>query len=165
MIPDRTDLWIPGVIGVYISQKCQYTLRALFELAKRRGDGPVSAGEIAAAQAIPPRFLELILQGLKDTGEVESRRGVHGGYVLAGAPESITVGAIIRSVDGSLAPVKCVVGKTEEHCSLNGRCAFLGMWARAQQAIEQVYDTTTLQDLIDDERSRARQSSPLEDSV
>ena len=162
MILKGTDLRIPGALGVYVSQKGQYTLRALFELAKRRGDGPVSAAEIAAAQAIPPRFLELILQGLKNSGEVQSRRGINGGYVLAASPESITVGNIIRSVDGSLAPVKCVVGKGEEHCPLNGRCAFMGMWERAQQAIEQVYDTTTLEDLIDDERSRAMQSGPLD---
>ncbi|NLY00230.1 MAG: Rrf2 family transcriptional regulator [Rhodopirellula sp.] len=145
-----------------VSQKCQYTLRALFELAKRQGNGPVSAAEIAAAQAIPPRFLELILHGLKNSGEVESRRGVNGGYVLAGSPDAITVGDIIRAVDGSSAPVKCVVGRGERHCPLRGHCAFMGLWERAQRAIEQIYDTTTLQDLIDDERSVAEQRSPLE---
>jgi Rrf2 family protein len=148
-----------------VSQKCQYTLRALFELAKRLGDGPVSAAEIAAAQAIPPRFLELILHGLKNSGEVESRRGINGGYVLAVSPHAISVGDIIRSVDGSSAPVRCAVGRGERHCPLKGQCAFIGLWERAQQAIEEIYDKTTLQDLIDDEQCAADQRSPLAYSV
>ena len=80
---------------MYVSQKSQYTLRALFEFAKRRNLGPATAAEVAEAQAIPPRFLELILQGLRGTGHIESRRGVKGGYVLAAAPETVTVGSII----------------------------------------------------------------------
>ena len=87
-----------------VSQKCKYTLRALFELAKRQGDGPVSAAEIATAQALPPRFLELILHSLTKSGEVKSRRGIRGGYVLAVSPTAITVGDVVRLVDGSAAP-------------------------------------------------------------
>jgi Rrf2 family protein len=147
---------------MHVSRKCQYTLRALFELAKRRGEGPASAAEIAAAQAIPPRFLELLLHWLKDWGKVESRRGVKGGYVLAVSPDAITVGEVIRSVDGSLAPVKCMGGKRRGRCPLTGGCAFMGLWERAREAVAQVYETTTLQDLIDDERARAEQSKPLE---
>jgi Rrf2 family cysteine metabolism transcriptional repressor len=147
---------------MYVSQKCQYTLRALFELAKRRGSGPVPVAEIAEAQAIPPRFLELILQGLRSSGDVESRRGIHGGYVLARLPETITVGSIIRAVDGSLGPVKCVAGKGQDDCPLQGRCAFRGMWRRAQEAIEQVYDSTTLQDLLDDEPMTVERRHPAD---
>ncbi len=148
-----------------ISQKCQYTLRALFELAKRRGDGPVNAAEIAKAQAIPPRFLELILNGLKNSGEVDSRRGINGGYILAISPDAISVGDIVRSVDGSSSPVRCAEERGEGHCALKGRCAFTGLWERAQQAIEQVYDATTLQDLIDEEQCAADQTSPLMYSI
>jgi Rrf2 family protein len=144
-----------------VSQKCQYTLRALFELAKRRGEGPLSVAQIAQTQAIPARFLEVILHGLKSSGEVESRRGIHGGYVLTVSPETITVGDIVRSVDGSSAPVRCVAGRGEEHCPLKGQCAFMGLWERAQRAVEQVYDNTTLQDLIDEERFTAAQREPL----
>jgi Rrf2 family protein len=135
---------------MHISQKCQYTLRALFELAKRREEGPVSVAQIAEAQAIPARFLEAILQGLKRSG-----------YVLAVSPDAISVGDIIRSVDGSAAPVRCVAGRGEQHCRLRGQCAFMGLWERARQAIEQVYDNTTLQDLIDEERSAAERKEPL----
>jgi Rrf2 family protein len=92
---------------------------------------------------------------------VESRRGNRGGYVLTKVPETISVGDIIRAVDGSLEPVKCVVGRTDVHCRLKNRCVFMGVWQRAQKAMEEVYDNTTLQDLIDDERTVAEQSGPL----
>ena len=150
---------------MHISQKCQYTLKALFELAKRRGDGPVSSAEIAEAQAIPPRFLELILQGLKNSGEIESHRGNTGGYVLAVSPELITVGDIIRSVDGSLAPVGCVSSNARGNCPLKGRCAFMHVWQKAQAAAEEVYNSVTLQDLIDNEHNPAEQDVLLEYSI
>jgi Rrf2 family protein len=144
-----------------VSQKCQYTLRALFELAKRQGENPVTVAEIADAQAIPRRFLELIFLDLRARGVIESRRGNHGGYVLSTSPEKITVGDIIRSVDGTLSPVKCVVGRSDAHCRLKNRCAFSGVWRRAQEAMEEVYDNTTLQSLIDDERTAVQLSGPL----
>lgn len=147
---------------MYVSQKCQYTLRALFELAKREGSAPARAAEIARSQAIPPRFLELILQGLRAKGLVDSRRGNQGGYVLTAAPKSVSVGDIIRIVDGSLAPVECVTGRTGEHCRLKGQCAFLELWHKAHEAIQQVYDGTTLQDLLNNERPTAEQAFQLE---
>ena len=144
-----------------VSQKSQYTLRALFELAKRQGGEPATVAEIADAQAIPRRFLELIFLDLRSRGLIESRRGSQGGYVLTASPETITVGDIIRAIDGSLSPVKCLVGRSEEHCRLRNRCVFLSVWQRAQKAMEEVYDNTTLQDLIDDERTAAQESGPL----
>ena len=87
-----------------VSQQCQYALRALFELAKRREDGPVAVAEVAEIQAIPARFLELIAARLKRAGFIESRRGVQGGYTLAVLPTEVSVADIIRAIDGSLAP-------------------------------------------------------------
>jgi len=144
-----------------VSQKCQYTLRALFELAKRQGGDPVSVAEIAETQAIPRRFLELIFLDLRSRGVVESHRGSQGGYVLTASPEKVTVGDIIRAVDGSLAPVTCAGGRSEKHCRLKNRCVFADVWRKAQIAAEEVYDKTTLQDLIDDERTAAEQSGSL----
>ena len=138
-----------------VSQRCQYTLRALFELAKRQGGAPVSVADIAESQAIPRRFLELIFLDLRTRGVVESRRGQQGGYVLTASPAEITVGDIIRAVDGSLAPVTCAGGKNEKHCRLKNQCVFADVWGKAQRAAEQVYDKTTMQDLIDNERTVA----------
>ena len=136
-----------------MSQKCQYALRAVFDLAKRNGSSPTTVGEIAESQAIPPRFLELILGQLRQGGFVESRRGVHGGYLLAMDPETLTVGKIIQFIEGPVAPVRCVTAGKETDCPLYGHCAFIGMWSRACDAATQVYDTTTFKDLIDEEQS------------
>ncbi len=134
-----------------VSQKCQYGLRAVFELAKRRGNGPTSVGQIAEVQAIPPRFLELILGQLRQGGFVESRRGVHGGYLLTEDPAKLCVGQIIQFIDGPVAPVRCIAGNEESNCALLGNCAFMSMWCRARDAVSEVYDKTSFQDLIDEE--------------
>ena len=138
-----------------ISQKCQYGLRAVFELAKRRGNEPTSVGQIAEVQAIPPRFLELILGQLRQGGFVESRRGVHGGYLLTMDPARLYVGQIIRFIDGPVAPVSCVVANKESDCPLRGNCAFMSMWSRARDAVAGVYDQTSFQDLIEEEAAAA----------
>ncbi len=133
-----------------VSQKCQYALRAVFELAARQSsDGkPVAIADIAAAQAIPPRFLELILNELKQSGLLESRRGAAGGYLLASDPRELTVQQVITLVDGPIEPVKCVAGKGVK-CPLKGGCAFEDMWKEAGQAMAGVFDKTTFQDLLD----------------
>lgn len=136
-----------------ISQKCQYALRAVFELAKRQGGGPTKIGEVAKAQAIPPRFLELILAELKQGGFVESRRGVHGGYLLSASRSELNVGQIIQFVEGPVAPVACVSGEAATDCPLHGNCAFLSMWIRARDAVAEVYDSTTFQGLMDAEKA------------
>ena len=136
-----------------MSQKCQYALRAVFDLARRHGSDPITVGEIAEAQAIPPRFLELILGQLRQGGFVESRRGVHGGYLLAVDPQSLTVGEIIRFIEGSVAPVRCVAAGVETDCPLSGHCAFIGMWSRARDAATEVYDSTTFRNLVDEEQA------------
>lgn len=139
-----------------VSQKCQYALRAVLELSQRRGNGPVSATEIAQAQAIPLRFLELILGELKKGGFVESRRGAKGGYILRHSPGVLTVGEVMRLVDGSNSPVKCIDLDGEIDCPLQDRCAFGGMWQRARDAVSEIYDNTTFADLIAEQRAERR---------
>jgi len=135
-----------------LSQKCQYSLRATFELAKHYGEGPVKIADIAERQAIPARFLEVILNQLKQAGFVESRRGSAGGYVLARSPASLTVGEIIRYVEGPFSPVQCVAGACGDQYPLRDSCAFLSMWKRANEALSEVYNTTTFEDLVKEER-------------
>lgn len=139
-----------------LSQKCQYAVRAILELAKRHGQGAVSAGEIAASQAIPQRFLEIILNELKPTGLVESRRGVQGGYYLTRDPQEITVGEVIRLIEGPLDPVRCGGDTDDRGCPLQGRCALLELWTEAKHALEAVYDARTFRDLADRERELQR---------
>jgi Rrf2 family cysteine metabolism transcriptional repressor len=132
-----------------ISQKCQYALRALYELAKHSGGGPLKIAEIARKQNIPLRFLEIILNELKRGGFVRSLRGKDGGCFLARSPGELTVGEVMRFVEGSFAPVGCLNEANTECCPLQGRCVFLPLWEKAQNALSQVYDGTTFLNLIE----------------
>ncbi len=143
-----------------ISQKCQYGLRAIFELARRGGGGgePVSVAEIARVQAIPPRFLEIILGQLKQAGYVVSRRGARGGYLLARDPAEITVGEVIRAIQGEIGPVHCQVESSGWECPLSGNCIFFPMWERARAALSDVFDDTTFANLVRKEARHAKAS-------
>lgn len=143
-----------------LSQKCRYALRAVLELSKRYGEGPVKIGEIAQAQSVPPRFLEVILNQLKQGGFLESRRGSDGGYLLQRSPDLLTVGDIIRFIEGPLTPVGCIGNQPTEVCPLHENCVFVPMWEKVQQAVSSVYDQTTFQDLVDQEARMCEQSSP-----
>jgi Rrf2 family transcriptional regulator, cysteine metabolism repressor len=135
-----------------VSQKCQYGVRALLELARHYGRPPISSGEIAAKQAVPPRFLENILNELKNAGMVEARRGVQGGFLLACRPEELTVGQVIRLIDGPLDPVRCLQDASKDCCPLRDRCALMELWRQAKEAVESVYDSTTFADLVERDR-------------
>src|SRR5664280_658065 len=114
-----------------ISQKCQYAVRALLELAKRHGRGIVQTDEIAAKQAIPPRFLGNILNELRAAGLVTARRGPHGGFLLACDPKELTVGRVIRLIDGPLDPVRCTKASDQTDCPLKDRCSLVELWEQA----------------------------------
>ena len=146
-----------------ISQKCQYAIRTMFELARRAGSpAPVQAKDIAAAQAIPLRFLKVILGQLRNAGLVSARRGRDGGYTLARPPAAITVGELIRVVQGPLLMVDCPPGGDRD-CALAGRCVFRDMWRRAETAVDAVFDGTTLKTLVDADRARAAKSGGIYD--
>ncbi|MHC4480009.1 MAG: RrF2 family transcriptional regulator [Planctomycetota bacterium] len=143
-----------------VSQKCQYALRATFELAKFYGQGPTKIADIAEAEAIPARFLEVILGELKQGGFVQSRRGREGGYMLARDPREVRVGEVIRFVEGPIGPVGCVSADPGELCALHGDCVFLDMWEKVREAVADVYDGTTFQDLVEADRRRAQRYVP-----
>src|SRR2546423_4623366 len=90
-----------------LSKRTQYSLRALYALARDYGRGPTLISQLAEEEAIPKKFLEQILLALKSTGLVESKKGKGGGYILAHNPEKITRAAVIRMIEGPLAPLPC----------------------------------------------------------
>jgi Rrf2 family transcriptional regulator, cysteine metabolism repressor len=144
-----------------VSQKSRYALRALFELARHYGEGPIRIGDIAREQAIPPRFLEGILNQLKQSGLLRSVRGARGGYELARDPGDITVGEMMRITEGPIAPTGCALGQDEDNCPLYPDCAFLPMWRRAGEALSSVYDSTSFADLLAEDRKRQENHSPI----
>jgi len=135
-----------------VSQKDRYALRAVFELARRHGQGPAKVAEIAVAQSIPPRFLEVILNELKQTGFVESRRGKRGGYMLIASPEDLTVADVMTFLGGpvEVAPAN---GKGEDG-------VLTPMWDRVRSAIANIYETTTFADLVEQERLKMGMRAP-----
>src|ERR1700678_2743070 len=90
-----------------LSKRTQYCLRALYALARDYGKGPTLIARLAEEELIPKKFLEQILLSLKATGLVESKKGKGGGYTLVRPPEEITIGSVIRMVEGPLAPLPC----------------------------------------------------------
>ena len=134
-----------------LSQKCQYAIRAIFELAKNHKNGLMKTTEIARAQAIPSRFLEVILSQLKQGGFAGSKRGAQGGYFLTRPPSEITLGDIISFMEGPLGPVHCLSSHGEMNCSLQGNCVFMAFWEKIRKLESEIYFGTTFQNLIDDD--------------
>lgn len=137
-----------------VSSKCYYALRAIYALAEHGGPEPLKVAEIAQQQQIPVRFLEVILSQLKGGGFVQSRRGAEGGYRLARPADQLTVGEVMRYVDGPIAPVDCVSQSRPKVCEFHGECHFFGFWGRVRQAISDVVDRTTFADLVRETQER-----------
>ena len=133
-------------------KKNQYALRAIFELAKHMDQGPVKISDIATAQSIPLRFLEVILNQLKASGIVDSKRGFYGGYFLVKPPNQVSVGDVLRFLSRDLSPRDCIACVSKTSCPFDGRCAFSSMWIRVKEAAFSIYDETSFQDLIDREQ-------------
>jgi len=133
-------------------KKNQYALRAIFELAKHPGKSPKKISEIAAAQFIPLRFLEVILSQLKGSGLVESKRGFYGGYSLTRSPDKISVGDVLRFMDKPLSSEHCGACVSKTNCPFSGNCAFASMWNQVNAAMFKIYDGTTIRDLLNNEK-------------
>ena len=103
--------------GVRLSRRSEYGLRALTDLVRRGDDGPVALATLATRNRLPPKFLEQILATLKHAGIVRTTLGARGGYSLAADPSVVSVGRVIRLLDGALAPVACVSLRFFEPCS------------------------------------------------
>jgi len=131
------------------NKKGQYALRAVYELAKRRDEAPIKVSAIAEAQAIPLRFLEVILHQLKGSGLVASKRGFYGGYTLTKSPAKITVGDILQFMQKDIGNAKCLACVSRKACPFIDNCVFSALWHKARAATFTVYNATTLQDLLD----------------
>lgn len=138
------------------SRKNQYALRAVFELAKHGDNGPIKISEVAFAQAIPVRFLEVILSRLKRSGLIDSKRGFTGGYFLTRPPSQITVGDIMSFMQREGKTEGCAACLSMARCPFEHPCAFSMMWNRVNHAIYEVYNQTSIQDLLDCDRSLKR---------
>ena len=130
-----------------LTRKGKYGLKAMIALAKANGDGPVLIGNLAEQEAIPKKFLENILLALKHRGLVHSRKGPGGGYQLGREPEKISVGDIVRALDGPLALVSCVSQTAYapcEECVTEKDCAVRRIFQQVRDQTAKILDGTTL---------------------
>ena len=134
-----------------LSLRGEYALRALVVLGLNYGAEVVPTQRISSLQNIPKRFLEQILNDLKSGGFVESRRGVAGGFRLRFPPEEITLAAVIRHIEGPLAPVNCVSERFYASCTCpnESRCGIRSVMKEVRDAIVGVLEQVTVAKLCE----------------
>ena len=137
---NRTAGKVQSVSNVNISVKGQYALHAIFDLAMYGTGEPVRIADIAKRQKIPQKFLELILAGLKQGRFVESRRGAEGGYLLTRPPDAITVGEVLRFVEGNREPRPSSRAQQPD--------AFAEVWRTVDEAVSRVVDHTSFAEVV-----------------
>jgi len=133
-----------------ISAKGEYAIKALLDLALQRERGLIPIQEIAARQAIPQRYLEQVLLSLKRAGLLTSKRGSTGGYHLTRDPEEITVGAVLRAVEGTRAAFQA-----------NASADLADLWLEISEAVSKVVDRVTFGELVTRARERRSRARPM----
>lgn len=130
-----------------LSTKGRYGLRALIDLAQHSEENPVSITSIAERQEISERYLEQLMSKLKKGGIVTSIRGAAGGYILAKPMEEISVGDVLRALEGNLDPVDCP-GLLDEGCKSADSCVTKYVWKRINESINRTVDEIRLDQLV-----------------
>jgi Rrf2 family protein len=146
-----------------LSKRGEYGLRAMIDLATwKNGSGTVQIKDIAEREKISSKFLEQILLSLKNAGLLHSKMGVGGGYYLAKPADQITLGNIVRVLDGPLAPVRCVSQMAYEPCGCpdEEHCGLRLVMQDVRNAIADIMDYTTLADVA--QRIQASHSNMLQ---
>ena len=136
-----------------LSTKGRYGLRALIDLAVYSGDETVSIASIASRQNISESYLEQLIAKLRKAGLVTSVRGAGGGYKLAKPAEEISVGDILRALEGSLDPVECPGLKEESACDRSDFCVTKYVWQKINDSINQTVDGISLSRLVEESRN------------
>jgi len=132
-----------------LSRRSEYGLRALTDLVRHDGSGPIALATLAERNNLPPKFLEQIMSTLRHGGIVRTTLGAHGGYALGADPAKVSVGRIIRLLDGALAPVGCVSLRYYEPCSCpdEATCSLRDVMLDVRDAMLQILDNESLADL------------------
>jgi len=131
-----------------LSTRSRYGIHAMYDLACCGAEEPQSIKAIAERQGIPEAYLEQLIGPLRRSGLVRSVRGAQGGYLLAERPEDITVGQVIRALEGDLNLIDCL--SEEDACGKSRSCATRIVWRKLRDGVNQILDGITLKDMIDD---------------
>jgi Rrf2 family protein len=142
------------VINLKVSTKGRYGLRAVVDLAVNGKSGQVSLKSIAERQGVSENYLEQLFSSLKKSGLVKSIRGAQGGYMLARTTDKITVGDVLRSLEGSLCPVDCIDQDLPTSCDRADSCVTAPVWIKLRDKINEVVDSFTIADLVMDYQNK-----------
>lgn len=148
-IVKRTVLLGYGVILMKLSTKGRYGVKAMFELALNHGGEPISIKTIAEKQNISEYYLEQLFASLRKAGLIKSIRGAQGGYILTREPKDITVADILNVLEGPIEISECI-SDDEASCSRMNYCATRLLWIKVSDSVNQVINSITLQDMIND---------------
>lgn len=135
-----------------LSTRGEYGLQAMLDLAQNYGSGVSSLKNIAGRQKIPESYLEQLLAVLRKSGLVKTVRGAQGGYLLARDPGQISVGDVIRVLEGPIAPVECVNEEDPKDCEKQDSCMTRSVWVKVRDSISGVLDSITLEDLCQEDK-------------
>lgn len=135
-----------------ISTKGRYGLRALIDVAQYCEEEPVAISSIAGRQGISEGYLEQIMALLKKAGLIKSIRGAGGGYVLARPMDAISVGDVLRALEGKLDPVECAGFQEKDSCKAAGGCVTKYVWQRINESINQTVDEINIRQLVEESR-------------
>ncbi len=132
-----------------LSRRSEYGLRALTDLVHHEGEGPIPLATLAERNRLPAKFLEQIMASLKHGGIVRTTLGAHGGYAIAADPSTVSLGRVIRLLDGALAPLGCVSLRYYEPCSCvdEATCPLRDVMIDVRDAMLEILDEQTLADL------------------
>ena len=125
-----------------LSRRSEYGLRALVDLIRHEGEGPIPLATLAERNRLPAKFLEQIMSTLKHAGVVRTTLGAHGGYAISADPHTVSLGRVIRLLDGALAPLGCVSLRYYEPCSCPDEAT-----CSLRDAMLEILDRETLADL------------------
>jgi Rrf2 family transcriptional regulator, cysteine metabolism repressor len=136
------------------STKAEYGVRVMVDLARRGGDEPVALAEIAEHEGLPLAYLEHLVARLRRAGLIESRRGAHGGYLLARNPARITMAEVVEALEGRIVPIECISNSPDgtirclREFESDHVCTSKILWTRVRAAIVRTLEETTLAELI-----------------
>jgi Rrf2 family protein len=134
---------------IRFSTRGEYGLRMMMDLARRYGDGPQPLSDIAKRESLPLTYLEQLAGKLRRAELISSTHGAHGGYVLTRPPAQMTVGEVMRVLEGPISPMVCATeGVTEALCERQTFCGANVVWERVRDSVAQALDGLTLADLV-----------------
>jgi Rrf2 family protein len=142
-----------------LSTRADYGTRALLDLANCWGNGPTLLKHVSKRQEIPLLYLQRLITPLISGGIVRSTRGAGGGVSLAKAPHDIRLNEVIHLLEGSIAPLECV--DHPDMCDRSESCVLRDTWSAANEATNEVLESTTLQDLLDRQTSKRQTESTM----